>query len=694
MTVTAWSYGAACVIFIGLALQLGLTRGGGRHRSALAAACVLSAVWGLAGWAFAVTQVFGFLIAAAVADALRMCAWFAFLVLLLAGARDAETASRCRPLIRVGAVLGCFALFSVIAAANAWPILGAPGRLAMLSSLGMAVFALVLLETLYRNVSADARWQVKPLCIGLAAVCGFDVYVYSDALLFNLVDVHAFSVRGFVNAAIAPLIAIGAARTGAWHTQVRLSHRVVFHSAALVATGVYLLFVAGAGYYVRIAGGTWGPAFQVALLFAGLVGLCVFATSGAVRARLRVFVAKHFHSHRYDYREEWLRFTRTLASAEGEAVLGQQIVHGLANLVESPGGALWLREGADGEYRQRTRWNMGESAGAEGTDGGLVRYLRESGWVVDLDEYRSSPGRYGELRIPEWLSALPSAWLIVPLALGDDLIGFVVLGTPRTRIAIDWEVGDLLKTAARQAASFIGHMQATEALLESRKFDAFNRMSAFVVHDLKNLVAQLSLMLKNAERHKYNVEFQEDMLATVQHVVQRMQHLMLQLRDGNTPIQSAAPVNVADVVRRVARTKQGQEPQPVYDLQEDVLARGHAERIERVIGHLVQNAIDATPRSGGVRVRAERARGHAVVEVCDDGCGMTPEFARERLFKPFQTTKDGGMGIGAYESLQYVRELGGDIDVETRVGGGTTMRVLLPLYDDARSAREQPEAVA
>src|SRR5438270_7816382 len=146
-------------------------------------------------------------------------------------------------------------------------------------------------------------------------------------------------------------------------------------------------------------------------------------------------------------------------------------------------------------------------------------------------------------------------WLIIPLAIGPDLIGFVILGAARAKIEIDWEVRDLLKTASQQAASYLAQIRASEALLEARKFAAFNRMSAFVVHDLKNLVAQLSLMLRNAERHRDNPEFQRDMLSTVEHVVGRMNALMLQLRTGTTPVEKPRQVELEPLVRRVCASK-------------------------------------------------------------------------------------------------------------------------------------------
>ena len=676
----AWSYGLAGGAFALLALQVGVRHPGGAHGFVLLLAALSSAVWGLLGSAFAVTHHGAFLATVAIVDVIRIGFWYCFLILLVVGSRGIGALRQVRGLVIAAAVLVLAGL-----AVQAYGVMqvgaySAVGRVGLVN-LGMAVFALVLVEILLRNLPAEARWNVKPLCIGLAGVFGFDVYLYADAVLFNRIDLDAFSIRGVVHAVAVPFIAVTAARNGNWTSKVTLSRRVVFHSAALVASGVYLLFVAAAGYYVRVFGGGWGGAFQIALLFAGLLGLGVLAASGSTRAKLRVLISKHFYRYRYDYRDEWLRFTQTLSASDGQAALGQQIIRGLANLIESPSGALWLRDASAQRYVQAARWNMPVSGSSEALEGPLPQFLRKSGWVINLEEYRSVPGRYGGFGLPAWLSDTPDAWLIVPLSMPDDLMGFVVIGTPRTRIELDWEVKDLLKTAGRQAASFLGHMQATEALLESRKFDAFNRMSAFVVHDLKNLISQLSLMLKNAERHKYNAEFQQDMLMTVAHTVDRMKQMMMQLREGTTPVQAAGAVDVGAVVRKIQRTKQGQQPAPGFRSTEELIAKGHPDRIERVIGHIVQNAIDATGTDGEVQVSLRREGNFAAVEVRDTGSGMPAEFARERLFKPFQTTKAGGMGIGAYESYQYVHELGGDILVDSKLGVGTTMRILLPLHD-------------
>jgi len=272
------------------------------------------------------------------------------------------------------------------------------------------------------------------------------------------------------------------------------------------------------------------------------------------------------------------------------------------------------------------------------------------------------------------------------LLVGQDLIGFVLLGRARANVEVNWEVRDLLKTASRQASSYLAQMQAAEALLESKKFDAFNRMSAFVVHDLKNIVTQLSLMMKNAKRLRDNPEFQQDMLDTVENSLEKMRQLMLQLREGDKPHGVVSGVDLEQILNRLAQSAAAKGRKLDLQLSSGVSTRGHDERIERVLGHVVQNALDATPVSGEVRIALDKTGSQARVRVRDDGCGMSEEFVQNKLFKPFQTTKETGMGIGAYESYQYLQELGGKIEVESKLGQGTLVTILLPLFHTSSSS--------
>ena len=384
--------------------------------------------------------------------------------------------------------------------------------------------------------------------------------------------------------------------------------------------------------------------------------------SGSMRAKLRVFVGKHFFSYRFDYREEWLRFTAMLSTQGSPSEVGSHVIRGLANMVECPAGSLWTRADANGPFAQTARWNMAADH-RRGTGRFAVLRLpaREGLGRRPGASSASSPRRYEGLALPTWLLGVPNPWLVVPLLVGDELLGFVLLARPRTAIEIDWEVLDLLKTASRQAAGYLAQMRATEALLEARKFDAFNRMSAFVVHDLKNIVTQLSLMLKNAERLHDNREFQQDMLLTVESSLEKMRRLMLQLREGAAPPGGSSGVELAPIVAKLEMQAKGQGRQLDVEQPERLATRGHDDRLERVLGHLVQNALDATPQDGRVWLRVGRYSGQVKIEIGDTGAGMTEEFVQTRLFKPFNTTKRSGMGVGSYESHQYIRELGGSI---------------------------------
>jgi putative PEP-CTERM system histidine kinase len=684
-TLISWSFGLAALGY--LLLLVYLVSFSHDWRSSVNArrmviAATLSTLWALSALlALQYRQPLAF-VTAALLDVTRCGAWYAFLLsVLLPRTGESKSVSAgatwlpiaCWTLVAVG-VLIQFALAAGWISPQDWL------RTLVLHGLAEAVMGLILVEQLFRSVAEDSRWNVKPLCLALLVQFVFDVYLFSDAMMFGRIDGDALSVRGFVHAMTVPLLMLTTERSKDWASKIRLSQKAAFHSVTLLFSGIYLLFMAGIGYYVRYFGGEWGRAFQLALVFAAILLLGILLVSGSMRAKMKVLVGKHFFHYRYDYREEWLRFTQTLTAQDSPQSMGQQVIRGLANMVESPAGTLWLREAGQESYRQSARWNLPECVSVEPVDSSLCRFLLTSGWVINLEEYRCFPARYNGFELPTWLSELPNAWLIIPLMAGSEMHGFVILSSSRTPLNVNWEVNDLLRTAGCQAASFLAKMQATEALLEVRKFDAFNKMSAFVVHDLKNIVTQLSLMLKNAERHHNNPEFQQDMLMTVDHAVERMRQLMMQLREGAPPPGGICGVNLADVIQRIQKDKMNQGRSIDIRIQERLVARGHDERLERVIGHLVQNALDASPDDGKVWISVERKNDKAAIEVGDTGQGMTKEFIRDRLFKPFQSTKDAGMGIGAYESAQYVRELGGEMVVDSEPGVGTRITISLPLF--------------
>ena len=608
-------------------------------------------------------------------DLLRFGLWIAFMLLLLPPPRGGGDLGWVRPLA-VGIVLIRFGLI----VAGERLAADALSRPLAFASLALAVLGLVLVEQMLRNATADARWNAKPVCLGLGAIFVFDLFIGSQAALFQRFDGDAVSVRSLVHAAAVPLLYVASRRHEDWLGKLHVSRAAVFHSATLLLVGAYLLVVAAVGYYVRYTGGQWGRALSVALVFVALVALALLVASGSMRARLRVYISKNFFSYRYDYREEWLRFTQLLSSSAEPQHTAETVVRALANLVESPSGMLWLQRAADADFVQTARWNLPMHANAEARDGALAAFWRERAWIIDVQEWRERREAYPGLELPAWVVNEPRCWLLVPLLVREALIGFAVLGRPRAVVELNWEVRDLLRTAASQASGYLDQAQATEALLEARKFDAFNRMSAFVVHDLKNIVTQLSLMMKNAKRLRDNPEFQQDMLDTVENSLEKMRQLMLQLREGDKPHGVTSGVDLEQIARRLAAAAASKGRQLELELQSGVSTRGHVERVERVLGHVVQNAFDATPADGRVCLMLDAEGSQARIRVQDSGCGMSQDFIQNRLFKPFQTTKASGMGIGAHESYQYVQELGGKISVQSELNRGTTVTLLLPLF--------------
>ncbi len=641
----------------------------------LCAALVLTLGWASLTAALSLRPLWPLDLALAWLDGLHHLAWMALLLLLLgADLRRREWPGFAVPIL-LGALVGLLAQVSV--AHGMWSREQA-GFVRAFAGLLMAISGLILVEQLYRNAAGDRRWNAKPVCLGLAVGFGFDVYVFAEAMLLRRQDWQTLQLRPIVAAMGLPLLVLGLGRGAALMASLQVSRAVVFHSATLLFSGAYLMLVAALGYWVRYSGGDWGPALQVLLLVAGLLGLSVVVFSGAVRARLRVWVSKSFFRYRYDYRDEWLRFTAALGASEAPDRMGETVVRSLAALVESPAGGVWLRRGDESTMGQSSGWNFERRDQRLAVDGFLTD-LADRLWIADLNEWRQGRATEG-LAPPDWLLRDEQAWLVIPLVVAGRLHGCVVLGQPRTPIALDWEVRDLLKTAASQAAGGLTMLQASEQLLEAQKFEAFNRMSAFVVHDLKNIVTQLSLMMKNAERHGDNPEFRRDMNDTVNHAVEKMRQLMLQLREGARPTGLSSGVNLPALAGRLQASARQRGRELRVQADGPVQTRGVEERIERVIGHAVQNAFEASAEDQVVRLSIDAIGSYARVRVEDQGVGMTEDFVRDRLFKPFQSTKAHGMGIGAFESLQYVRELGGKLEVVSAPGQGTTITFLLPLF--------------
>ncbi|HET7588163.1 MAG TPA: XrtA/PEP-CTERM system histidine kinase PrsK [Gammaproteobacteria bacterium] len=684
MDVGVATYTTGAAAFFVLAMLL-LTSWRGRLQGALLVAAALgTALWsGFLAFVFITPMPLALVLAAEIA---RSALWLTFLLRLLGAGEGVALPSKLR--YAVHPLWLCLLAYTLVV--GYVPVGTAlRGYVAAVPVGGLFVLALIgliLLEQLYRNSRPSQRYAIKFLCIGLGAMFAYDLVVYSYALMLHSVARNLWNARGLVDALVVPLLAVAAARNPTWSLDVFVSRRMVFYSTTLLGAGIYLVAVAAGGYYIRLYGGTWGTLAAVVFLFCAGVLLLMLLFSGRARARVRVFVSKHFFSYKYDYREEWLRLIETLARPTEQMPLPKRSILALAQITDSPGGILWARSDPH-HFKPTAMWNMQTADDAvQPVESAFVRVLEERQWIYDVTASGRS-GTGGEnVPAPDWLQQLHGAWIVVPLLQDVEMTGFIVLARPRSARQLNWEDLDLLKTAGRQVASYLGHDESARKLAEARQFEGYNRLTAFVMHDLKNVVAQQSLMVSNAERHKRNPAFVDDMIKTISHSINRMNRLLEQLRRGDAAGRPRQ-VRAHEMIARAIDETRGRQPVPeVAASDQNVCIYVETDRFCAILGHIIRNAQDATPTDGHVVVSLRCSGDNAIIEIRDDGAGMDANFIRDRLFQPFFTTKSSkGMGVGAYQAREYVINAGGSVDVTSEPGQGTAFTISLPAV--------QPEAL-
>jgi putative PEP-CTERM system histidine kinase len=550
--------------------------------------------------------------------------------------------------------------------------------------LTIAAGSLLLVHNLYAQSTVESREAIRLPMIALAAMWIYDLHVNTVAYFTHGPVGDLVAVRGAVMAALVPLFALASRRSSEWRMQ--MSRAATFQSISVLAILGYLILMMTASRAIEIVGGQWVRAAQIGTISAMTLAALLLLPSARMRAWTRVFLAKHLFEHRYDYREEWLRFTRTIAKAgQDGAELGERVVKAIADIAGSPAGLLLVPDD-NGRLALGARWNW-RGATPHGSDGdsAFVRFLERTGYIADFPALRGAAIESGgeSIVVPSAIASLADAWAGIPLVHGEKLAGLVILACPSVDRRLDWEDFDLFRTAGLQAASYIAEARSQEALADAQRFDEFNRRFAFIMHDIKNLVSQLSLVARNAERHAHNPDFREDMIATLQSSVRKMNDLLARLGRGKGgEAEPPRTINLASIVQAVAETKRRIHP-VVVEGDPALAAVADPARLEQALAHLVQNAIDASPAGEPVVLRFARigigSTEEARIEVIDRGCGMAPDFVRSRLFHPFSSTKEGGFGVGAYEAKSLVAAMGGRLEVESRQGEGTSFALFFPL---------------
>ena len=670
--IAAWANSLAALAFAMLLLwRLGSTA---RHQGQwlLLASFALTACW---AWIAAVAPGSPL---ASYAETARNLVWVGLLHSIFdSGSGDARQATVRLVYAAVAAVLGMqMVVDSILLTTDSRAITDTANVLRLYAAAG----ALVLVHNLYGQASPGSRSSIRYVMIALALSWTYDLNLYTVAYLDPVKASGLAEWRGAAVVLAAGCFALGAKHEDGW--RVRLSRAATFQSLSLLAICAYFAVMAIVATALRGTTLDWPRTISVAVLAAMTVAAMVLLPSPRARAWAKVKVAKHVFEHRYDYRTEWLRFTGTLGSSSADdRPLAERVIKAFADILECPGGLLLECDaGRSVAVAASCDW-PGRPPGPDDAETGRALWdaLEKSGRVIELDAIRHGVAEAQDraLPIPQWIIGDTGSWVCIPLLHQRRMAGLVVLSTPEYRRPLDWEDFDLLRTAGRQAASSLAEAQGQRALSDAQRFEEFNRRFAFILHDIKNLVSQLSLLTRNAERHAENAEFRADMIATLKSSITKMNDLLARLAPQATARASRTqPQPVREILSAAIAARRASHPvlllgECSHWVEADSAALGQA------VGHLLQNAVDASPADEPVTVRAAAEGGELCITISDKGSGMEPDFVRNSLFRPFVSSKPGGFGLGAFEARSLIAAMGGRLTVESAPGRGTTFAIWL-----------------
>ena len=633
-------------------------------------------------WALSIAVEGGMSPIAHFAETLRNFGWLAFMFTLL---RTGEGRDEPKTVNSIYVAL-TFVLLGQMIVDAMLPVFAGSPRLegvtlytSLVLRMIFAVGGLVLVHNLYSISAPETRWGIRLPMASLAAIWTYDLNLYTITYLTQQSPAELLAMRGPMMAIIAPILALASVRNTEWN--LKLSRSVAFRSLSLVAIGSYLLMMVVIATALQIIGGDYARLAQISFLFGTSIGALLLLPSGRFRAWLKVKLAKNFFQHRYDYRAEWIRFTDTIGRpGPDSAPFHERVIKAIADITDSPGGILLMPDDS-GQLVLQARWNWSSiEVPARACTSRTISFFEHSSHIVEFDALRADrDDKCDAAAIPNWMTSEEQAWVAVPLVHFDRFIGLMLLARPRINRTLDWEDLDMLRVVGRQVASYLAEARSQESLSEAQRFDEFNRRMAFVMHDIKNLVSQLSLLARNAKRHADNPEFRADMIETLQDSADKMNGLLERLSQHNKAKQEPPkPVKVRELVQSIIEKKRILHNMETSQI-DDLTVMADPVRVDQILGHLIQNAIDASPEDEPIFVNARRRDLSVAIEVRDRGTGMSNEFIRSQLFKPFASSKTGGFGIGAYEARELARAMNGRLEVESKEGSGSRFTLILPL---------------
>ncbi len=542
-----------------------------------------------------------------------------------------------------------------------------------------SILGLALVEQLFRNTVPAYRWSINLLCISAGAIFVYDLFVFSNALLVQTIDYEFWSARGIVNVLIVPTLLIAAARNPDLAPHIHVSRQFVFHSTSLFGVGIYLILMSITGYYVKESSGEWGKILQASFLFAALLLLAVLFFSSSIKLRIKHYLNYSFRN-KYDYREEWNRFSRTLLTHEPGISLYKRSLQAVGQIVDSQGATLWIKDNYQFIYKAYWRQSL-NSPEPESDDSILIKYIHEKGKLFPKQDFLQEQESFDN---NHWFLHVENSWLIIPLWINEELYGFIHLRSPNisSDISLDMEDIDLLNTVAHHVSLSLFLKETDNALQQAQKFTDMNQMTAFLMHDLKTVLSQLTLLVENARVHKANPEFIDDMIDTVEHTTHKMQRVMQLLKNPDHSGE-ATTKPILEVINTITEGFRHHQINPAVTnrLNLNPVIVADQEQLYSAIKNIVQNAVESTDKDGKVEIALVSVTDNMlIIDISDDGKGMSQEFISDRLFRPFDSTKGvSGMGMGVFQSREFFRSIDGDLKVTSQENIGSHFTILLPV---------------
>ena len=535
------------------------------------------------------------------------------------------------------------------------------------------------LESTLRSADPARRGKIKFLLLGIGSILVFLLYTHIQYLLFPRLGQDFSAVQSSILFIACLLVTFSLVRHQLMDVDVFVSRDFVYQSFTVGAVGVYLLVVGLAGQAIKSVGGI--PTLYLKSLFVFLTVLFLVAVllSHSAQKRVKIFIERNFYRHRYDYHQEWLALTDKLSSKLEVKDLVPVIANMFLQTLWIENTRLWLYDDREKEF-QAVKTSQGGPGAPIRWEPGLLDALRERDYPIHIDELKDLAGGTGI--DPGQMKAFREMGIAIlsPLIIKNRFVGILGLSGTMSKYPLDQEDYDLVRTVSKQVAGSFLNARLSRELLQAKEMETFHAFSAFVIHDLKNFVSMLSLVVHNAKGNFEDPEFRADALQSISQTADKMKRMMDRLAVLSRPMEvERTRTDLNDVARDALSELNGALGSKVAAEFGTIPALAvDPAQMKKVVTNLLLNAAEATGAKGAIRLSTAQADGWVVLTVSDDGCGMTREFIEGRLFKPFSTTKSGGFGIGLYQVKGIVEAHGGKIEVESGVGRGSSFRVLLP----------------